>query len=61
MLIIYYIITFVTIEYRSGSDGTPDRALATWLIEAEEGLRLQAVAMHPRAGKQTASMILSTN
>jgi hypothetical protein len=35
---------------RTGCDGTPDRALATWLIVSKKNERLKAVASHQRAG-----------
>ena len=38
------------IEY-SGSDGTAERALCTWIVEIPDGVKsLVATAVHPRAG-----------
>ena len=36
--------------FRNGNDGTPDRVLATWLVQAQEGTRLSVDVTHQRAG-----------
>jgi hypothetical protein len=41
------------------SDGTGDRALATWTVKAARGTVIDVVAQHPRAGRATASITLS--
>jgi hypothetical protein len=40
------------------SDGTPDRALATWLVHGAAGSELGIVARHPRAGTARAQVVL---
>jgi hypothetical protein len=40
------------------NDGTPDRALATWLVAAEPGAEITVTAVHPRAGTARASLRL---
>lgn len=44
---------------RSGSDGTPDRALSVWMVVAPKGTSLLATAVHPRAGTATAAISLA--
>lgn len=41
------------------SDGTGDRALATWTVKATRGTTVNVVAEHPRAGHVTTSITLS--
>ena len=41
------------------SDGTGDRALATWTVTAKRGTTVNVIAEHPRAGRATASIALS--
>jgi Zinc carboxypeptidase len=38
-------------QSRFGDDGTPDRALVTWLVAAPAGASLEVVARHDRAGE----------
>jgi hypothetical protein len=42
----------------TGNDGTPDRALSTWLIVAKKGETILAKAGHQRAGKASVSIKL---
>ncbi len=37
-------------DFGSTTDGTPDRAIAEWLVEAEPEVTLRVEARHPRAG-----------
>jgi hypothetical protein len=37
-------------DFGSTTDGTPDRAVAEWIIEAAEGTAFTVEARHPRAG-----------
>ena len=41
------------------SDGTGDRALATWTVKATRGTTVNVVAEHPRAGRVTTNITLS--
>ena len=50
------------LRFRRGHDGTPDRALATFVVRAAPGATLTATASHPRAGRaQTTLKALSTH
>ena len=42
----------------SGSDGTPDRALVTFMVVAEKGVVILATASHQRAGTTTSEVAL---
>jgi hypothetical protein len=46
------------LRFTDGHDGTPDRALATWVVEADAGTTLTLTAWHPRAGRATATVTL---
>ncbi len=37
-------------RFSAAVDGTPDRALVTWVVEAPPGTEIELVARHPRAG-----------
>jgi hypothetical protein len=39
------------LAFRQGNDGTPDRALLGWLVDAAPGTVLELVARHDRAGE----------
>jgi hypothetical protein len=40
------------------NDGTPDRAVATWVVRAPRGARVRVSAHHPRAGTARAELTL---
>jgi murein tripeptide amidase MpaA len=40
------------------NDGTPDRALATWVVRARRGTVVELTATHPRAGTARANLTL---
>ncbi|MGB8860290.1 MAG: M14 family metallopeptidase [Ilumatobacteraceae bacterium] len=40
------------------NDGTPERALATWVVQAPAGTEVTVVVSHQRAGRQTVSLRL---
>jgi len=40
------------------NDGTPDRALASWVVEAPAGAELEVVAVHDRAGRAARTITL---
>ena len=48
----------VDLRFRGGNDGTPDRALATWLLRAPSGTGCTIVARHDRCGSATATCTL---
>jgi hypothetical protein len=41
------------------ADGTPDRALVTWVVTGSAGARVELVARHPRAGTVRAELTLA--
>lgn len=43
----------------ASSDGTPDRALATWTVRAAAGTTIGVIAAHPRAGRATTTVTLA--
>jgi hypothetical protein len=45
-------------RFSSGNDGTPDRALASWVVQSTEGTRVEVVAAHDRAGRVSATCTL---
>lgn len=47
-----------TMRFSDGVDGTPDRALATWVLEGPAGTAVELVARHPRAGIVSAHVTL---
>ncbi len=42
-------------------DGTPDRALVSWVVRAAAGSTIQVVARHERAGQSVASVTLTSS
>jgi hypothetical protein len=46
-------------RFSDWTDGTPDRALATWVVEAPAGSSVEVVARHPRAGTARATVTLA--
>jgi hypothetical protein len=48
----------VASRFAHWNDGTPDRALATWVVRAPARTRLHVTATHPRAGTATAEVVL---
>ncbi len=49
----------VAMRFGGGNDGTPDRALVRWVVQADEGTELSVVAQHPRAGRATRTVTLT--
>ncbi|MDJ0769517.1 MAG: M14 family metallopeptidase [Ilumatobacter sp.] len=47
-----------SLRFSRGHDGTPDRALARWIVRARPGDEVQVVARHDRAGEATARCTL---
>lgn len=47
------------LRFADGHDGTPDRALATWVVEADPGTEVTVTAWHPRAGRTRATVTLT--
>jgi hypothetical protein len=37
-------------DFGSTTDGTPDRGVAEWVVEADAGSAMPVVVSHPRAG-----------
>jgi hypothetical protein len=48
----------VASRFAHWNDGTPDRALASWVVRAPAGTQLQFTATHQRAGTATAEVVL---
>lgn len=46
------------LRFRDGHDGTPDRVLATWVVEADAGTSATVAAWHVRAGRVEVSVPL---
>lgn len=46
------------LRFAGGHDGTPDRALVTWLVDADPGTEVRLAAWHPRAGRAEARVTL---
>ncbi|MDQ1423973.1 MAG: hypothetical protein QOD72_1471, partial [Acidimicrobiaceae bacterium] len=46
------------VGYGGGSDGTPDRAKAEWIVRGPAGFELVAVARHPRGGTKRVALTL---
>ncbi len=46
-------------RFTQWADGTPDRALATWVVEAAAGSTVELVARHPRAGTVRTTVTLT--
>lgn len=46
------------LRFRNGNDGTPDRTLLSWVIEAPAGTAVEVSARHPRAGSATRTVVL---
>ncbi|MDH4144158.1 MAG: M14 family metallopeptidase [Acidimicrobiia bacterium] len=49
-----------SLRFRGGQDGTPERALATWVVRGEPGTELRAVARHLRAGSASGALVLGS-
>jgi hypothetical protein len=47
------------LRFTDGNDGTPDRALASWVVRGEEGTVVTVHAAHDRAGSVSAQCSLS--
>jgi hypothetical protein len=43
------------------NDGTPDRVLATWVVEGPAGATVEVVARHPRAGRASVTVTLGSS
>jgi hypothetical protein len=48
-----------SMRFRGGSDGTPDRVLATWVVRAGAGATVTVEASHDRAGRATTTIDLA--
>jgi len=48
------------LRFRESHDGTPDRALVTWIVEAAPGTEVTVTARHDRAGQITRAMVLNS-
>lgn len=48
----------VSARFRGRQDGSPDRALAAWVVRAAAGTSLQVTVAHPRAGRVRATVVL---
>ena len=46
------------LRFRESHDGTPDRALVTWVVEAAAGTEVTVTARHDRAGQIAGMLIL---
>ena len=42
------------LRFSGGNDGTPDRVLASWVVNARAGTTVTVTAAHDRAGRATA-------
>ena len=51
-------VTTMVAEFGGVLDGTPDRAVATWVVEADAGTTITVTATHPRAGTVSAELTL---
>lgn len=49
----------ISSRFANRNDGTPDRALATWVVRADAGTEVTVVATHPRAGRATATITIA--
>jgi hypothetical protein len=49
----------VDARFGHGLDGTPDRALVTWVVRAVAGTELTVVVRHDRAGSDRATVVLT--
>ena len=47
-------------RFRHGNDGTPDRVLATWIVQAPVGTEVRVAASHQRAGSTEATVVLGS-
>lgn len=45
-------------RFSGTNDGTPDRALATWVVRASRGAEVGVVVRHPRAGEAVGTLLL---
>ena len=48
------------LRFRESHDGTPDRALVTWIVEAAPGTEVTVTARHDRAGQITRALVLNS-
>jgi len=48
-------------RFNQGDGGSPERALATWLVRAPSGTEVTIVASHQRAGTKTITITLATS
>lgn len=48
------------LRFTDGHDGTPDRVLATWVVEADPGTAVTVDVRHPRAGHVSGTVTLSS-
>jgi len=42
-------------------DGTPDRVLATWVVQASAGTQVTVTAAHQRAGRTDVTLVLGAD
>ncbi len=47
------------LRFAGGNDGTPDRALVSWVVEAAAGTEVHVVAQHNRSGRAVRSIVLA--
>jgi hypothetical protein len=47
------------LRFRNGSDGTPDRVLASWVVSARPGTLAEIVAKSDRTGRISAQVVLA--
>jgi hypothetical protein len=47
-------------RFAEQNDGTPDRVLASWVVRAEPGSSVTVTVEHPRAGRATATLTLTS-
>ncbi len=48
-----------SMRFAGKHDGTPDRALATWVVRAKPGTEVRTVVEHQRAGRVQSTVVLS--
>ena len=46
-------------RFRHGNDGTPDRVLTTWIVQAAAGTEVRVAVWHQRAGSTEATVVLA--
>jgi murein tripeptide amidase MpaA len=52
-------VTTMVGDFGATTDGTPDRGVAEWIVEADPGSRVDVVVSHPRAGTVRATAQLA--